>query len=262
MKLYFAGCQAEQMRRAMKKCKVRNILVSFHYVGDSLKDIYDYFGYDVNIMLDSGGFTARTKNEAIDIQEYIQFVKRNKQYVNHYFVLDSKREKLDDTKRNLQLMEEAGLNPIPIYHTDEPFEYFIELCQRYSYIGIGGAVKNYNNIFFTAEQHNVKIHLLGNTSPNILVKYKPYSADSVSWISGGMHGRVFVNTPFGFKSALRKSFRAYSPFVTDAKRFIPHGIIPEDLSYANDGKGDYEKMMLFNCLMYLKFERYVSEGVL
>jgi predicted MPP superfamily phosphohydrolase len=260
VKLYFAGCQAEEMRAAIRACKVKNILVSFYYVGDSLKYIYDYFGYEIDIMLDSGGFTARTKDRKIDIHKYIEFVKKNKQYVKHYFVLDNKRENLNLTKQNLKLMEEAGLNPIPIYHTDEPFDYFLELCEKYSYIGVGGAVRSYTNIFFTAKQHDVKIHLLGNTSPRILLKYKPYSADSISWLSGGMHGRVLVKTPFGFKSARRKSLRIYSKLLSSKEGLSCYGVSFDDFAEANEGKGDYQKMMVFSCLTFLEFEKYVNEG--
>ena len=261
MKLYFAGCQAKEMRQAVKQCKVKNILVSFPYLGDSLKDIYDYFDYEVNIMLDSGGFTVRTKGEEINLQDYIEFIKKNKQFIKYYFVLDNKRENLHITKQNIQLMEEAGLTPIPIYHTDEPFEYFMELCEKYSYVGVGGAIHNYINIFFNAEQYNVKIHLLGNTSPKLLMKYKPYSVDSVSWLSGGMHGRVLVRTAFGFKSAYRKSLRMYDAVSLSEEKLSQYGISFDDFSEANEGKGDYEKMMVFSCLTFLEFERYVNEGV-
>lgn len=261
MKLYFAGCQVKEMQNAARICGVKNILVSYYYLNENLKEFVESFGYKINLMLDSGGFSVRNSDEKIDINDYIAFIKRNSKYIKHYFVLDNKRENLEQTKANLKLMEDAGLSPIPIYHTDEPFDYFTELCQRYDYVGVGGAAKNYANIFFMAEYHNIKIHLLGNTSYKTLARYMPHSADSVSWCSG-CYGHIYIQTPFRFKQVYNRSLSCLSNFIVNEAKYNKYGVSFQDISQGNNGKGDYNKILIVNCLAFMEMEKRINEGVL
>jgi len=263
MKLYFAGCQVREMQDAARICGVKNVLVSYYYLNENLKEFVESFGYEINLMLDSGGFSVRNRDRKINVSDYISFIKRNSRYIKYYFVLDNKREMLDETKHNLELMENEGLNPIPIYHTDEPFEYFKELCEKYPYIGVGGAEHNYRNIFSIANENNVRIHLLGNTSPTTLLKYKPYSADSVSWCSGGKFGHIYIFNGYTLKQFhQRKNRSVLLHSIQNEEFYKQYNVDFEDLHFSKEGRGDYYKMLIFNCLNYLKFAEFVNEGVL
>ena len=83
--------------------------------------------------LDSGAFTAFTLWKKIDLQEYIEFVKKNKQFFELYANLDVIGD-YEATDKNQKIMENAGLKPLPTYHMWEPREYFEELVDRYDYI--------------------------------------------------------------------------------------------------------------------------------
>ena len=89
-------------------------------------------------MLDSGAFSVWNMGKTIDIYKYIEFIKEND--IEIYFNLDVIGD-VEGTKKNQKIMEDNGLNPIPVFHYGEPFEYLDWLVEQgYTYIGIGGTV--------------------------------------------------------------------------------------------------------------------------
>jgi len=146
--------------------------------------------------LDSWAFTAFTLWRKIDIQEYIEFVKKNKQYFELYANLDVIGD-YKATDRNQKIMEEAGLKPLPTYHMWEPREYFEELVERYQYIGLWGlvpyarqpkkieAMLNYCFHYVMTNNKKTKFHWRGMTNPLFMKKYPFYSVDSTGWLAWG-----------------------------------------------------------------------------
>ena len=91
----------------------------------------------MDILLDSGAFSAFNLGERIDLDAYIGFVKANKGLIYRCVNLDvipgnfGSREWRPEaieaaaaaSYANQQKMKEAGLNPIPVFHQDEDFRW-------------------------------------------------------------------------------------------------------------------------------------------
>ena len=159
---------------------------------------------DTEIMLDSGAFSAWNAGKEIDINKYISFIKENN--IKIYFNLDVIGD-VEGTKRNQAIMESHGLNPIPVFHYGEPFEYLDWLVgQGYTYIGLGGTVGKsvpQRQAFFDevyARHSNIDYHALGVTAKTLDENYNWYSVDSTTWLAPfknkaviGMDGKSHKN---------------------------------------------------------------------
>ena len=159
---------------------------------------------DTEIMLDSGAFSAWNAGKEIDINKYISFIKENN--IKIYFNLDVIGD-VEGTKRNQTIMESHGLNPIPVFHYGEPFEYLDWLVEQgYTYIGLGGTVGKsvpQRQAFFDevyARHPNIDYHALGVTAKTLVENYNWYSVDSTTWLTPfknkaviGMDGKSHKN---------------------------------------------------------------------
>jgi len=158
----------------------------------------------LSLFIDSGAFSAYTKNINISIQDYIDFIKKYKKYINVYANLDV----IGDPKQTLKnqiIMEDSGLSPIPCFHYKEDFNYLKYYLKKYDYIALGGMVKVIENkrINFLDQCFNiichtknrlpkVKVHGFGMTSFRIMKKYPWYSCDSTTWVIGARTGGVII----------------------------------------------------------------------
>ena len=97
------------------------------------------------------------------------------------------------TQQNQIIMENRGLNPIPVWHYGEPEEILADYCQSYDYVGIGGTVgiraklplsRQLIEILERNNPDKKKIHLFGFTSHKgmTILKDHIHSVDSNKWI--------------------------------------------------------------------------------
>lgn len=159
----------------------------------------------VNIFLDSGAFSALTQGIEIDIQEYIDFIKKYEKHLEVYAVLDV----IGDPKAtfaNQIIMERAGLHPLPCFHHGEDISWLKKYLDRgHDYIALGGMVPVPNKDLFSwldwlfsdqltdpSGMPTVKVHGFGMTSFDLMLRYPWYSVDSTSWIITGRNGGVLV----------------------------------------------------------------------
>jgi hypothetical protein len=158
----------------------------------------------MKIFLDSGAFSAWTKQVKIDLQTYIDFIQENKHLIETYCNLDD-IESAENTWKNQREMERQGLSPMPVYHVGED-ERFLKMCMEYPYFGVGGMalqsevnrvywfdfvfdkVCPKSNDFFPTH----KIHGFGLTSPKLVLMYPWYSGDSTSWVLYGKYGMILI----------------------------------------------------------------------
>ena len=162
----------------------------------------------ISLFLDSGAFTAFTKNITIDIQEYIKFIKEHIQYIDVYVNLDVIGN-AEATWENQQIMEKAGLWPLPVFHSMfEDMKWLKKYIDAgHDYVGIGGiagtdfntkqVVKRLDDCFeymCPGPDHLpiVKVHGFGITSVPLMIRYPWYSVDSTSWVLSGRFGAVYV----------------------------------------------------------------------
>lgn len=162
----------------------------------------------VDLFLDSGAFSAFTQGVAIDIYEYIDFIKKYQDVIEIYANLDvigTGKDSAKETYKNQKIMEEAGLNPIPVFHLHEPFKYLKRYCENYDYIalGIAGVTQHqtlvpWMNKCFTdyicdgKGWPKLKVHGFAVTSLKLMLRYPWYSVDSTSWVITGRMGGIYV----------------------------------------------------------------------
>jgi hypothetical protein len=140
------------------------------------------------------------------LEDYIQFLLENKDYLDLYVTLDiiGNPEKTWEIQKYI---ESFGLNPLPVFHYGEDFKWLEQYVNEYEYIGIGGLgqdiskskwIPNFGDPCFemicdTPERTpKIKVHGFAITSPDILIRYPFYSIDSTSWVMYGKYGIILI----------------------------------------------------------------------
>lgn len=174
----------------------------------------------VDLILDSGAYTAWKKQETLKVEGYIDFINKHKDCLWEYVNLDvipgafGKKPSRDEVEasaakgwENLIKMRDAGLRAMPVFHMGER-RYWLErmIGEGFDYIGISPANDRttkqkqawLDEIFgFLCGDKGfpqIRTHGFGMTSLPLLYRYPWFSADSVSWILFGAYG--FVLIPF------------------------------------------------------------------
>jgi hypothetical protein len=214
MKLYFA-CNKEQMKsyfalsysplHELKIWTPENLptVLSSYWIlrGINEERVQSDF-CDRDCFLDSGAFTAFTKQVDIDIDEYIDFIKRTKKVWDTYAVLDVIGD-YKATEKNQKYMESKGLKPLPTFHYGSPLEELKRLVKEYDYIALGGLVplalhrkklQNWLDRCFSIIKTDCKIHGFGVNSIWAWERYPFYSVDATSWNQGMKFGRVIESS--------------------------------------------------------------------
>ena len=159
----------------------------------------------VELFLDSGAFSAWSQNKTIDIDEYIQFIKENKDAIDVYANLDSIGDPVK-TWDNQMYMESKGLHPLPVYHYGEDIKWLLRMLKKgYDYIALGGMVPISNdqlirwldNLFskYLTDPKGIpciKVHGFGLTSLELMLRYPWWSVDSTSWVITGRMGAIYI----------------------------------------------------------------------
>lgn len=174
--------------------------------------------YKVDLLLDSGAFGAWNQGKEINLKEYVKYLQEWKNYIWQYACLDHIPGKpytprtTDDVKeaakksyRNQQIMKDAGLSPIPVYHQGEDPKWLEKmLAEGEPYIGVSPlddtprqAQQNFLDLCYTIICDSkgmplVKTHGFGTTSFQFFHRYPLTTADSTTWSYGIAYGRVYI----------------------------------------------------------------------
>lgn len=225
MNIYFSGAPMpyEYFMIDLFKLKDVNKLLSYHY--SKHKDVYSFIrkcaelNCQTNIMIDSGAFTVWTKEEVIDIQEYLDYIKSLNG--TFYFVnLDhipgkpnvqpTQEEVLYSIKKgfeNYYWFKERGIETIHVFHQGEDFRILDKMIEEMDYIGISPRKTSsqkdrmqwlddvYDHICDEDGNAKVKTHGFAATGESMMRKYPWYSVDSVSYRLVAAFGNII--TPMG-----------------------------------------------------------------
>lgn len=199
MKVFLAGTFTRE--QAFKNKKIDYMLESFYYV---LPWQIERIPEMKMFLLDSGAFTfmngAGTTDFDAYLSRYIRFIKENN--IKYFFELDvdsiTGYEKVKEYRKRLE--DGTGRQCIPVWHKSRGKDEFINLCEQYNYVSIGGIVTKEitkeQYPFFTwfineAHKRGCEIHGLGFTDTKLLQKYSFDSVDSTAWLSGSRYGNVY-----------------------------------------------------------------------
>lgn len=198
MKIYFAGGvypYSEVIHKYNGK-----VLLSFA----DQKSINNYLSKYPNkkIFLDSGAFTASTMGKEINIDDLIDFIKKNKSNLEVYSTLDVIGS-WEKTKNNTEYMESKGIKPLPVFHYKSPRKELERLLQNYDYFALGGLVpiakdkkimRSWLDMCFSIIKNKAKIHGFGVTARWALERYPFYSTDSTSYLQASRYGTSKIIT--------------------------------------------------------------------
>jgi hypothetical protein len=219
MKLYLAGIYTANFKiggslynrltenEKRQRESATNLLESYHYI--HRQTFVDSIRADGRkVFLDSGAFSAFTKGVEVDLPKYCDYIKRNKDIIEHVdgtllaSVLDGIGDPLK-TWQNQLAMEQLGVRPLPCFHYGEDERYLEWYIANYDYITLGGMVPISTpqlklwldriwEKYLTdgSGRPKVKVHGFGLTTVSLMERYPWYSVDSSSWVQiarvGGM----------------------------------------------------------------------------
>jgi len=186
-----------------------HLLESYHYV-HSQSYVNKMRENNAKVFLDSGAFSAHSLGVNINIFDYCNYIKANKDIIRVEdgdllaSVLDGIGDPLQ-TYRNQLTMEANGVRPLPCFHFGEDERYLEYYVNNYSYITIGGMVgKPVQTLVKWLDRiwekymidgtgsARLKVHAFGITSVHIMERYPWFSVDSSSWIQYAVFGHIFT----------------------------------------------------------------------
>lgn len=175
----------------------------------------------VNLMLDSGAFSAWVRQVEINIDEYAKYCLERSKYIDYVVNLDVipgkwgqkdvGGDEVEESARigfdNYYYLLDKGVPKeklIHVFHQNEDFKWLIKMVKEIEYIGLSPA-----NDRSTMEKKVwldrcmdyvtdskgvpvVKFHGFGVTSVPLMLRYPWYSVDSTRWNIEGKLGRVFL----------------------------------------------------------------------
>ena len=170
----------------------------FYNLKTRMKEIVwaDWWNY---LFVDSGAFSVSQGNASVELNKYIEFIKINKDKINHYASLDVVGDGKQSLK-NWRIMRKKGLFPIPVFHDGESHdilrEYINEGC---TYIGLGAVAYKSNKarlLFFDKifdmyyDRKKIGFHGFGVMDLGMMLRYPWRSIDSSTIATAARFGEI------------------------------------------------------------------------
>ncbi|MFE3378734.1 hypothetical protein [Streptomyces anulatus] len=147
---------------------------------------------------DSGAHTARTLGLHLTLEEYAAWCRKWEDQLTLYANLDVIGGPEATWRNQRQLEDVHGLEPIPVFHTGDPWEWLERyLDEGYTYIALGKLLGNpvkevlpWIAKAFRIAGDRAVFHGFGMTVWRALREFPFYSVDSSTWTSGYRFGVV------------------------------------------------------------------------
>lgn len=202
---------------------VDKFLYSQYYNRQLISKLHDHLELPgKKLFLDSGAFTAFTRNAVLDIDDYIRYINANNNIITTVAALDvipKGRHDIDESAErsweNFLYMRKRIDNPeklIPTYHQTEPLKYLYQILNyedelgKINYFALGGLVSTIDTNVrdrFLSEcfkiilklRPDINVHAFGLTDLKLLEAYPFRSADSTAYVLAAGMGEIL--TEFG-----------------------------------------------------------------
>lgn len=185
------------------------VLLSFAYrqsvtMNDSLA-----YANGADLLIDSGAFTAFTKGDQIDKGDYCDWLAKESRFINHAAALDVIGDWRASARNYEWMLNRLGdrVHVVPAWHLGSPHEELERLCKEADYVAIGGCVpyakqpkvlmRHLIQAHKIARKHGTKLHGLGITGKESMVRLPWHSVDSSSWQSGHRFGGLILSDQRG-----------------------------------------------------------------
>lgn len=170
-------------------------------------------------MLDSGAFSAWWRDEEIEVDAYLDFIKEYRDHFGPIVALDvipGKKAKMAKTQKeieaaaaqsyhNFAYMRDKGVLTVPVFHQGEDWKWLEKMLdEKVPYIGIApymrahqGSILDWMDECFTRccdAKGNplVKTHGFGVTGFRLLHRYPWFTCDSTSWAISAGYGNILL----------------------------------------------------------------------
>lgn len=197
MKVYFVTVGLREEIEVIRKVRPPRLLCSYWYFKNKpLAKFCEELGYRPEILLDSGAWTAFTKGKHVNLLDYIEYIRKNQEYITKHITLDVIGDPLS-TLLIWELMRDMSLSPIPVIHYGED----LDIMERHWSAGVplvalGGTVPIHDKKLVTRwctelkrQYPETKFHLLGSSSQKILDCGAVSSCDSSAWYAMAVNGK-------------------------------------------------------------------------
>ena len=224
--LYFAGAKQKDADKYLLENNA-NRLQSQLFERSNILNWVDNKSDVSKLFVDSGAYTAYTKQTKLDVDDYIKFINSISEKLTIFAQVDkipgefrkpkTKEQILESPKlswENYLYMRERVNEPkklVPIFHQGEDYKWLVNMLEwtdengeHIPYIGISPAIdvkgieyfldKSFD-IIKKSSNTNVKTHAFGMTQLDLLEQYPYTSADSTSWKLCAAMGSIY--TPYG-----------------------------------------------------------------
>lgn len=163
----------------------------------------------VDLIIDSGAFTAMSSGKPIVHADYIAFLEQHQHLMRLAFSLDVIGDP-EASYANFQ-RERAALGDkvqiVPAYHLGSDWHHLERLCQLTDYVAIGGAVPHARRpkiimqhtirAHQIAAKHGTRLHGLGITGRDAITKLPWASVDSTAWKTAARYPTLYLSTRQG-----------------------------------------------------------------
>lgn len=222
-------------------------------------------GY-INLLIDSGAFTAYMAGKPINLTEYIEACHRYKDRCFQYVMLDVLRDKVK-SKENFKEMIRAGLNPMGVLTVDED----VEECKFYTTyndcLGVPGGTQTKGDWIKKRFQDvdritkgKAKIHGLGYVKFPHLYQLPLYTVDSSTWVGGQKFGKItYFDGKRGLVTYTVKEFRNelfHKIPINIRLKWINMGFKVKDIIEDKYFKGSHSFNKYVTIEAYLDFAKY------
>lgn len=173
------------------------------------------------LILDSGAFTAWTKQTKIDIEQYTKFCLDNQEcfdvivaldvipgkWGQKYITYEEREQAAEEGWENYIYMRESGVDPdklMHIFHMGDEFKWLDKIVKEMDYIGLSPANdkqtkakvqwldKCMSYVINKDGYPKVKFHGFAVTALPIMFRYPWYSVDSTMWCQWAGYGLLAI----------------------------------------------------------------------
>jgi hypothetical protein len=265
-----------------------NILISFamlnHEVSDFLHTYRDKIG---KIILDSGTWTLNkakgSEAKHISLDNYMRYLKRFGHLFDFYFNFDSDftESGTETNQYNQKILEDAGLNPVPVVHDiyGPEIDQYIEA--GYKRIALGSSQihtqRDMAHVTRRFDGADIEIHTLGKSGFKLLAYFPISSSDSAMWAREGGYGylcwwnpkrkgenktdRIYLEEYLSTEHSRQHLYFSYEyKDDFDAYLWDTFGLKYYDFFYKdNEGKSNVYNKMLVNMYYYVMLEEEINK---
>lgn len=239
------------------------ILVAYPYLTKNVLDAIRHRHKDIDLLVDSGAFTAWKAKSFIALDDYCRFIEALPIEPWGYFSLDV----IGDPKQsmiNYETMLRRGFKPIPIFTRGDDVMALEEYYSRSNVVGIGGLVGTRGNKGFVKgvmeRVGDRKCHWLGFSSLDFVKVYKPFGCDSSSLTASCRYGQVslFCDKTKKFIVLTKKNFLKRPPnYIYDLIK--SYGVDPIDLSKKNNWRFPWAINAKITYKSYVRAQKFLSK---